>query len=540
WHLTPRLHATYAFDMDYTTQGAFPYGLYHKDTGKTDPVDIGDKSAYKRLMLTNSLFLEYNSPLFALSSTTGQQFFHDDMQMDQDFSPLNIFTLRQRQRQQAISEEIDLHSRKLSDYQWSFGMYGFYNNLHTNAPVTFKDDGIKQILQPVFDGLKTQFPAMPYLYVLDKELEIPGRFHTPTWGTALFHQSTYNNFLTPGLSVTAGLRLDYERQTMDYNSSAAIHMGMSFLGPDDVLALPVGTSTVRDTISQSSWQLLPKLSFKYECTPRTFTYISVAKGYKAGGYNVQMSADVMQSQMQYDMMSKYVPQMAPAYKPQPLAEVTAYKPEVSWNYELGSRSELLVGKLNAELTFFYTDVRDMQITKFVSSGNGRILANAGRARSYGAEAALDWRVGGGLSADLNYGFTHATFLNYIYQQKVNGTVQSTDCAGKYIPFIPRHTLNLGLQYDKLLRRCWIDQFSASAVMSGIGPICWTEINDISQRFYACLNLKAGVRKGGLRLDLWCRNLTNTGFAAFYFESFGNSFIQKGKPFRFGADLSYAF
>ena len=39
--------------------------------------------------------------------------------------------------------------------------------------------------------------------------------------------------------------------------------------------------------------------------PRTFTYISAARGYKAGGYNVQMFADLIQDQLKYDLMSAY-------------------------------------------------------------------------------------------------------------------------------------------------------------------------------------------------------------------------------------------
>ena len=43
----------------------------------------------------------------------------------------------------------------------------------------------------------------------------------------------------------------------------------------------------------------------------------------------------------------------------------------------------------------------------------------------------------------------------------------------------------------------------------------------------------GVRKGIVNLNLWSRNITNTDYQAFYFESFNQSFIQKGKPFQIG-------
>ena len=46
------------------------------------------------------------------------------MKMDQDFSPLSIFTLNQKQKQNAFSEELVIKSNTRNNYQWSFGLYG--------------------------------------------------------------------------------------------------------------------------------------------------------------------------------------------------------------------------------------------------------------------------------------------------------------------------------------------------------------------------------------------------------------------------------
>ena len=353
----------------------------------------------------------------------------------------------------------------------------------------------------------------------------------------MYHQSTYNNLFTEGLSITAGIRLDYEKQKMDYNSEAKMRMGFGFVENGPVIDIeklfPIPTTVMDASVSQDFWQVLPKVSLKYECSSNTFTYVSVAKGYKTGGYNVQMSADVMQSQMQYDMMSAFKDMMPIEVKePTPIEEVASYKPEKSWNYEIGIRSELLFQRLSAELTGFYMDIQDVQLTKFVNSGNGRILTNAGKAKSYGIEASLRARIIDGLTADVNYGFTHATFRDYN-----NG---KEDFKNNFIPYTPRHTFNVGLQYTRLFRNAWIDQFSASAQFSGVGKIFWTERNDIYQKFYGTVNAKVGVRKGIVNVNLWSRNITNTHYSAFYFESFGNPFIQLGKPFQIGAEVAIAF
>ena len=531
--LNPNFRIAYTFSGDYTDQGAFPYGLYNKEEETVAPVNINDPSSYNRTMLSNSLLLEYKTDLFLLSSTTGYQFLKDDMKMDQDFSPKSIFTLNQKQKQHAVSQELAIRSNTASNYRWSFGAYGFYNGLHTDGPVTFKEEGIKEVLQPVFDKIKEEAdnPRMPALTITDKELYIPGSFETPSFGLALFHQSTYDNLFTEGLSITAGIRLDYERQKFAYSSEAKMNMAASFGNMEIPLDSFYGPTVLDVHTDQDFWQVLPKVSLKYQCDPSTYTYISVAKGYKTGGYNVQMSADVMQAQMKYDMMSAFQ-QMIPSEieKPTPVEEVAAYKPEQSWNYELGVRSELIEKRLNAELTLFYMDIRDLQITKFVNSGNGRVLANAGKARSLGVEASLRALLSNEWTADLNYGFTRATFRDYDNGQQVFD--------GNFVPYTPRHTVSLGIQYNKHLQGKWLDQVYASAQLNGAGKIYWTEYNDISQDFYLTLNARVGVRKDKFNVSLWGKNLTDTRYSAFYFESFGNPFIQLGKLLQFGVEVAF--
>ena len=247
-----------------------------------------------------------------------------------------------------------------------------------------------------------------------------------------------------------------------------------------------------------------------------------------------MSADIMQRRMQYDIMYAFR-NMMPGEDigdSGNIQEAMSYKPESSWNYEAGFKGEFANGRVAVEGAIFYMDVDDVQITQFVNSGNGRILSNAGRAESYGAELSLKWSVCESVTADVNYGYTHATFRDYN-----NG---KDDYKGNFIPYTPRHTMSVGLNYSKLLAGSWLDQVFASAQLNGTGKIFWDEANDISQSFYTTLNATIGVRKEAVTLSVWGRNLTDTEFAAFYFESFGNKFMQKGKPVRIGAKLSLSF
>lgn len=538
WLIAPNLKAQYTLNYDYANQRAFPYGMYNKETGTVEPIRINDPSTYERNMLNNSLYLEWKTDKFLLSSTTAYQYLNDDMQMDQDYTEKSVFTLHQKQRQYAWSEEVAIRSNDKKNYQWSFGAYGFYNSLKTDGPVMFKEDGLKDVLQDAFDKMIGSNPHAPQLTVYgdDKnQIYFPGYFKTPTYGLAAFHQSTYNNLLIDGLSITAGIRLDYEKAKLDYDSSVEdMKIGVSMKG------IPMGVfpmeAHLKGKTSQDFLQVLPKVSLRYQCSPGTFTYVSVAKGYKTGGYNVQMFGDLVQEYAKYDLMSKFMPNAA--VEPAAVEEVAAYKPEHSWNYEMGVRSELIKDRLNAELTLFYMDIQDIQLTTFAKGGSGRMITNGGKADSYGVEVSLRALLATGLTADLNYGFTRATFRDYeAIDRESKELVNYKD---NFVPYTPRHTVSLGLQYTKLLRNCWLDQFTVSAQCTGAGKIFWTEKNDISQDFYTVLNAKAGVRKGAVNVNLWSRNITNSDYQAFYFESFDNSFIQKGKPFQIGAEVAIAF
>ena len=72
--------------------------------------------------------------------------------------------------------------------------------------------------------------------------------------------------------------------------------------------------------------------------------------------------------------------------------------------------------------------------------------------------------------------------------------------------------------------------------TGLGKIYWNEANDIAQNFYSLVNAKIGVTKGVFGLDIWAKNLFDTRYNAFYFDSSGSKFFQIGRPVEFGATL----
>ena len=540
------------------------------------------RSNYYRNLLNTGLNLEYQAQHFTLSMVTGYQFLKDCMDIDQDFTANDIYTLQQKQRSHALSEEIILKSKSGSRWQWTTGAFGFYQWLNTEAPVTFREAGMGMLNQMLGSVIPSQIqvemgPSMsmnilPSLGISSRTMPIGGSFDTPLLNGALFHQSTFRDlFGLKGVSFTAGLRLDYERMKMDYNSGTSLDYKVGIKGEmkrgdvviREIEMMPETALTVESryqgSIDKDYLQLLPKFALQYDfARNRGNVYATVSKGYRSGGYNVQMFSDLLQSSLRNDMMKQskeeIMPHVPDAYKAlveghfpdagvNPDAKAaTVYKPEQTWNYEAGTHLNLFQNRLRADAALFWLETRDQQISRFAQSGLGRETVNAGKSRSLGAEISLAGAVTTNFTLTANYGYTYATFKEYVTNAKsADNKVIEISYNGNYVPFVPKHTLSLGGQYIfRINPGHWLDRIQLNANYTGAGRIYWTEQNDVSQAFYGTLNGRLSLQKGNGQIDFWVRNALDKDYAAFYFESMGNGFMQKGRPIQAGIELRCRF
>ena len=585
---TSNLKIDMALSYEYSDQGGYPY-YYTGITpsaiaeAKKDKKEItedradyigkisyNDRSSYYRGLLNAGVNIEYQAQNFILSAVTGYQNLKDRMFLDQDFTERDIFNIEQKQRSNTISEEIILKAKPGKRWQWATGAFGFYQWLHTTGPVLFKEEGVKTMIEDnannAFAAMEGKGPTMR-MTLHNPTLSVGGTFDTPTLSGALYHESTFNDLFTEGLSFTAGLRLDYEKISMKYNSVStpvdfdfdlSMAMGPASLNLSDH-NMKAPTSFV-GKLSTDYLQLLPKFAIQYEWNKRNNIYATVAKGYRSGGYNIQMFSDLSQTEMSRSMMNAIMespnlgkhPQYGAVFEQMlgsripnepDIKKSTTYKPEYSWNYELGSHLTLWEGKLWADLAVFYMDTRDQQISQFAASGLGRVTINAGKSHSYGAEASLRASVTNELSLNASYGYTYATFTDYIINEadKDGNLTVKADYNGKYVPFVPKHTLNIGGEYAiTCSSRSIFDRIVFQANYNAAGRIYWTEQNDVSQAFYGTLNWRANLEKGNAMISFWARNFLDKDYAAFYFETMNKGFMQKGRPVQFGIDLRCRF
>ncbi|EGF58348.1 TonB-dependent receptor [Bacteroides fluxus] len=553
-----------SLSYEYSDQGGYPYFyMGNLNPDKQDEqlrpfvgkISNNEASSYYRNLMNAGLNLEYQARDFTLSAVTGYQFLKDRMFMDQDFTPADIFNIEQKQKMNTVSEEVILKSRPNRRWQWTSGAFGFYQWLHTDGPVVFHKEGINQVMEGnvnnVFDALADKSPMIPQMHldINNESLRVGGSFDTPTLSGALFHQSTFNDLFVKGLSATVGLRLDYEKIWMDYNSVAdptnfdfSLKMATA---PRPIVSTGLeGNAAYIGKESADYVQLLPKFALQYEWKKGNNVYATAARGYRSGGYNIQMFSDLITGVLRNSMMDAIAADpkfssMAGMIKKMKgelpeVSEATRYRPEYTWNYEIGTHLTFWEGRLLADVSAFYMDTRDQQISKFAESGLGRVTVNAGKSRSYGAEASLRAALTDDLTLNACYGYTYAVFKDYATSDQLN-------YKGNYVPFVPKHTLNVGGQYIfRIHPGHWLDRIQLNANYTGAGRIYWTEENTVSQAFYGTLNGRVSFQKGNGQIDFWVRNVLDKDYAAFYFESMGNGFMQKGRPVQAGIELRCRF
>jgi outer membrane receptor protein involved in Fe transport len=514
WRPSEKLSLNYIGNYEYTDQNGYAYGKYNSQTNLPDTIDYNDVAFYSRNVLNNSLRVEYQGKNFMLASTTGHQFLKDSLLLDQDFSAARMFTLFQDQKLNAINEEITIRSTGTGNFQWIGGVSGFYQDLNTGSKVTFKEDGVAFIQYNINNS------GMPFpLTISNENIPVVGDYVTKNHGLAAFLQPTLNNLLIEGLSVSAGLRLDYEQASLEHFTNSVYDYSVR-MGPTVIRGSKNDTITGSEKMDFT--QLLPKFSLRYEKNGN-IVYLSASKGYKAGGYNLQMFSDLIETKMRTTRPVEFDIQKA-----------TSFKPEYSWNYEIGGRISLWDKKVNAGMTLFLLDIRDQQIAEFAPNGQGRMIKNAGESQSKGIEFDANIYPVSGFRAGISYGYTESKFTEYIEQIAEDSFI---DYSGKYVPFVPKQTVSLTADYSWSFEKSWIDRFSIGGQYSGAGKIYWTEANDVSQKFYSLLNGRISVEKGNFTFGIWGRNLLNTKYSTFYFKTFGNSFGQLGKPVHFGVDMN---
>ena len=549
-------------NYQYVDQNGFPYGKLDLETGKASLPSTTFDGTYLRHSFISGVTVNHTGADYSFASTTSYQYLKDKMNMDQDYLPTDYMSILQEQLQNSLTQEFTLKSNRAVGGFWNWTAGGFfsYQWLKTNGPVFFNED----MTQPIGNAIQKQMynamlnamaqkmiaqgmPEKAAKAAAAKAIEkaggvsmnvnmgAPGLYHTPQWNLGFFHESNFN--ITDRLTATLGLRYDLMHTAIHYDASAYMQMTANVMG---MLATNVLDSSLDHEVSDDYSQLLPKFGLNLKIDELgSNVYATVSKGYRAGGYNIQMFSDVLQTELNANrnqaMRGDYhIPHTEEDY--QRIDKTIAYKPETSWNYEAGAHLNLFDNMLHFDLSAFYMKVTNQQLSVMAGNyGFGRMMVNAGKSHSCGIEAALRGQLfDGKFDWAMSYGYTRSKFDNYVDGEGED----AVDYKGKYVPYVPQHTMAAMADYRLT------DWLTLGANVNAQGKTYWDNANTYSQKLYAVLGAHVDLNFKAFNVSFWGRNLTDTNYNTFAVDNSATGtkeyFAQRGNPFQCGVDVRFHF
>jgi iron complex outermembrane receptor protein len=463
------------------------------DLGGPTPTNVRDFSAgsdprNRRTFYGFGLTADDNLSFGDLKSITAYR--HSDYS-DYYPDPADAAPLTNQERAKQISEELQL-SGYSSSVKWVTGLYLFHERIdgQVNIPL-----GVA-----LLNALGIPVPESPN--GLSRGYWAGGKGTTDTG--AGYGQVTFN--LAPKLELTGGLRLAWERKTV---ADANQFDFSPYVSPNPLTSSPGYNSA---SGSERETSVTPKVTLAYLYGPEGMAYITAAKGYKSGGFDLG------------------------AVQP-------AYRPETLWDYEIGIKSKSFAEHLQVNLAAFYYDYKDLQVS--VIKDTVVYTQNAAKARTYGVEGEIQAILAPGLKLDFSGSYLDAKFKEFVTANTDLPGSPVQNYAGNTLPQSPRFHSQLGLEYTVDLARGSLS-FRGNTNYTSRVYFSPFNVSTISQAAYAKEDAAVDFisKSGAWRIGAYVKNIANkTTIASATANSFlvSDSLINYMDPPRtFGGYLSVRF
>ena len=338
------------------------------------------------------------------------------------------------------------------------------------------------------------------------------KLHNHLTQYAAFGEATLS--ATDRLSLTAGLRYYNfkEDRTLIF---------------DGAFAVPTA-----DTGRTDASGVAPRFMLSYKASDAVTLNAQASRGFRLGGINDPLNAPLCTAG---DLATFG-----------PLAG--SWKDETAWNYEVGAKSQFSGGRGSLNVSAFYMDIRDLQLTVTAGQCSSRLILNAKKARSVGAEVELTASPNDHLDLSVSAGLNNSKLLTTF--RDTAGNVVAGIADGNRLPSVPKFQGSAALTYG------WTVSSGSRAFVSGtvqyvgsrytliddqgggVGPACagqkfgCVDINSFGAntiggpltqgifRFnpllpaYSLVNLRVGVTRQSWELSVYLNNaLDETAFLA---------------------------
>ncbi|MFT5472374.1 MAG: iron complex outermembrane receptor protein [Kiritimatiellia bacterium] len=328
------------------------------------------------------------------------------------------------------------------------------------------------------------------------------------WAVAGFVQAGYE--LTDRLSITLGGRYSYEeKQIVAFNeipTSPSLQLVLSAFPPTEG----------KESWGNFSW----RAALDYEIADDVMLYGAVSTGFKSGGFTGSATTAV--------------------------GATTPFEPEEATNYEIGLKGDFLDRRLRVNLSAFYLDYKDLQVTRFFqpqgSIAGEFITENAANAEIQGFEAEFTALLTDNLEIGGYYSYLDATFAKFFGTPDISG---GGDFSGNTLRQAPEHSVGGHIQYEIDLGG---DRGRLAANVSGAyQSLAYTNVDNNS------LDVIPGYSVGDARLSwnsaddqwmvqAWVKNFTDEVYRTHVFTQRGGriGFGTFAPPRTYGLTVQFSY
>ena len=257
-----------------------------------------------------------------------------------------------------------------------------------------------------------------------------------------------------------------------------------------------------------------KVSVSYLMENIGNAYLSYAKGYKQGGFNVGLGllGQVDPNELEYD-------------------------PEYLTNYELGINSKIS-DFTDLSFNIFYSQREDQQvlISTQVDPNDPNtfvyLTQNAAEGLNYGFEGSIDTQLNDALSLFLNLGYLETEIKNWASRPDIEGREQAN---------APKYSFSTGVEYY------FHENTSVEINFLGKSGFYYSDSHNNKSDSYVLTNVALRHSVDNWVIDLWVQNLFDEYYSTrgFFFGNEAPDFIdtlyrRHGDPRHFGLSVRYDF
>ena len=258
-----------------------------------------------------------------------------------------------------------------------------------------------------------------------------------------------------------------------------------------------------------------KISINKILKQDTNIFISIARGYNQGGFNLNLGLD-----------------------PNSINSNLYYDPEFLTNYELGLNSKIVNLNMNLAAVIFHSDRKDQQVlisTQVDPTDPNTftfLTQNAAEGTNNGIELEIDFQLSDNLDIFINFGLLKTQIKNWKSRPDLQGRAQA---------HAPEKSYAIGFNWNLT------EQSNLSFDVVGKSSFYYSDSHNNRSKSYFLTNLSYSYFSGQWTYSLWGRNIFDEYYSTrgFYFGNEAPNFIdtlyeRHGDPRHMGVTVRYDF